>query len=239
MTNMRSYDSRSIGFYKLSFFLIILLCACSSLMSCASTKYYTEENIDILSDSEEDSSIHYVKENISIKAECTSDKDIILYRSFGAPFVFLGCTIRETGRVAFYTAVNVFSGLFSYYRLKDDGDIFGFYLPDIKAANKEYDAMLDDYHNSDVYIYRKYIGRNQKATITKTTLKEEVNWNEEVENVSSVTETLFAENDVKKSAAMLSKKASIVGSTVGKYTSYVVGIPGWVVGFIIGVASDN
>lgn len=239
MSDMRIYDCRSMKFIRLPAFLLLIFVFCSSFISCASTKYYTEENIDILSDSEEDSSIHYVKENISIKAECSTDKDILLYRTFGAPFVVLGCTIRETGRVAFYTAVNVFSGLFSYYRLKDDGDIFGFYLPDIKAANKEYDAMVTDYHNTDVYKYRKYIKRNQKATITKTVLKEEVNWNEEVENVSSVTETLFAENDVKKSAAMLSKKASIVGSTVGKYTSYVVGIPGWVIGFIIGVASDN
>lgn len=193
----------------------------------------------MISNSEEDSSIHYQKESISIRSDCSFDKDLFFYKTVTEPTMFVFFTIRETGRVAFYTTVNVFSGLFSYYSSKDNGDIFGFYLPDIKKTNKEYSAMVEEYQNSDAYKYRKYLKPMSKARITRTIIREDVDWNEEVQNVSSTTETLVAKNDVKKSAAMMSKKASIVGSTVGKYTSYVVGIPGWLVGFIIGASLDN
>ncbi len=233
---MRVNYNKSLFF---CFKILATLALAVSFSSCVTTKYYNSSDTIVVSESESDSSIHYIKEDISIRADCQPDHEIIRYNIFGRPARFLWYTVRETGRVTFYTGVNVFSGLFSYYSIKEDGDIFGFYLPNIGEAHEEYDAMIEEYQNTDAYKYRKYMKSGQKAEITKTVIREEVNWDEEVETVSSTTETLFAKNDVKKSAAMMSKKASIVGSTIGKYTSYVVGIPGWFIGFLIGLASEN
>ena len=226
--------------FRNSIFVILFAIFClGNFISCASTKVYNTDEREIIPDEEEAAVTHYIKEVTSMEVKTETDKDLVMYNFFEKPFLVLGYTVRETGRVAFYTTVNVFSGLFSYYAEKDDGNIFGFVLPNLKEANKEYDSMMDEYHNTPVYIYREYIPPLRKAEIKRKVVHQAVDWNEETKNINIVTDTVNVKADVAQSRKMLSKKASIIGSTIGKYTSYVVGIPGWFVGFILGYAIDN
>lgn len=216
--------------------IIAGLCFCVFFTSCVST--YNTTNINVVSESEADSSIHLVKESEIIKAKNTLDMKLIGFYTFGYPLVITGCTLRETVRILGYSALNLLSGEFAYERLKRNESASGLFLPDVKKALKEYNEFEKAYRESDLYKYRKYRKALSKAVISKSNLVEEIDWNDVSKVVSSTTETIRLETKVRDSAERISKKASLTGSKIGTVTSVVFAIPSFILGFIIGVGLD-
>mgnify|MGYP007069863787 FL=1 len=216
-----------------NFFLLILLLV--SFVSCTSTKYFSTRDIDVVSESESDDSIHYRTTSRTIKAECSPDGKLIAFYTLGMPFVVIGCTVRETFKVIGYTALNSMAG---YFSAKSEDNKMGLILPDSKALNEEYAKMKEEYANSDLGKYDKYRKAFSKMTVTDNKIVEEVDWNDNTKVVSSTTDTISVESSVSDSAARISKKASIIGAKVGNVTSTIVGVPSWIICFILG-ATEN
>lgn len=218
--------------------ILLILIALFTLASCVTT--YNTANVDVISDSPDDNSIHFVKTTENIKAKNTLDGKLTAYYTLGYPFVVLGCTVRETVRVAGYSALNLFCGYFAYSSLAaGDDSVTGFALPNTKKAKAELAQFQEEYKASDLYKYRKYRKALHKATITKQDIIEEVDWNDESKVVSSTTETLKLQTDIGKSARQVSKKASLVGGRIGTVTSVIFGVPSYVIGFIGGAYLDS
>lgn len=216
----------------------MVLCASALLASCVTT--YNTTDVDVISDSPDDNSIHFVKKTENIKADNTIDGKLLAYYTFGYPFVVLGCTVRETARVAGYSAMNLVLGAFAYDELfHGNGDVSGFALPNTKKPKEELAQFQKEYEASDLYKYRKYRKALHKATITKQDLVEEVNWNDEAKVISSSTETVKCQTDIGKSARQVSKKASLVGGRIGTVTSVIFGIPSYIVGIAVGAYLDS
>lgn len=216
---------------------VMVLCASALLTSCVTT--YNTTAVDVISDSPDDNSIHFVKKTENIKANNTIDGKLLAYYTLGYPFVVLGCTVRETARVAGYSAMNLILGVFAYDELfHGDGNVSGFALPNTKKPKEELAQFQKEYEASDLYKYRKYRKALHKATITKQDLVEEVNWNDEAKLISSSTETIKCQTDIGKSAKQVSKKASLVGGRIGTVTSVIFGIPSYIVGVAAGAYLD-
>ncbi len=215
-------------------FLILAL-----FSSCVST--YNTVDVDIISDSPENGSIHYVRKSENIKSKNTFDGKLLAYYTFGYPFVVLGCTVRETGRVAGYSALNLLLGAFSYSSIRsgDEDAGFSFAFPNTKKARQEYLDFQEEYQNSDLYKYRKYRKILHKAEITKQDLIEEVDWNDETKVISSTSETIKVQASVGKSAAQVSKKASLIGSRIGAVASVVFAVPSYIVGLAVGAYLES
>ncbi len=240
--------------------VFFLAAVAPALVSCASTKFYSEKNVEIVSDFEDeeeaphlniepesgpedfsDSSIHYIETNRTVKSTCSTDVQLAAFYTFGFPWVVLGCTVRETVKVAAYSVLNAVSGMFAYYRLRDNkpAGTLGFILPDTKKEKKEYAQMMEEYRKSDLYRYKKYRKPLTKAEITDNIIVEEVYWNDRRKTVSSTTNTVSVRTSVSDSVQRISKKATITGSVVGSFTSIALGIPSWVLGFAAGIAYDR
>ena len=217
---------------------IIAVLSFSFLMTSCVTTYNTTD-VDIISDSPDDNSIHFIKKNENIKAKNTLDGKLVAYYTFGYPFVVLGCTIRETARVAGYSAMNLILGAVAYDELfHGDGNTVGFALPNTKKAKEELEQFQKEYEASDLYKYRKYRKALHKATISKQDLVEEVDWNDSSKVISSSSETIRLQTDIGKSAKQVSKKASLVGGRIGTVTSVIFGIPSYIIGVAIGAYAD-
>lgn len=217
--------------------ILVILCAAFLLSSCVTT--YNTTDVDVISDSPDDNSIHFVKKSENIKAKNTLDGKLLAYYTFGYPFVIVGCTVRETARVAGYSAMNLVLGAFAYDELiHGSGATIGWALPDTKKAKAELDEYQKEYEASDLYKYRKYRKALHKATITKNDLVEEVDWNDESKVISSTSETLKLQTDIGKSAKQVSKKASLVGGRIGTVTSVIFGIPSYIIGLVAGAYLD-
>lgn len=230
-------------------FLFFLLSLSVCLTSCASTKFYHEKDVDVISESEpvdsdgnlDSSSIHYIEKNRTVKSTCKTDGKLLAFYTFGLPWVVLGCTLRETVKVIGYSAVNVVAGGFAYYRYKNntsDGTL-GFITPNVKEEKQEYQRMQTAYEKSDLYKYKKYRKPLTKAEITDNIVEEEVNWNDERKVISSTTNTVSVKTNVGDSAKRVSKKASIIGGCIGSVTSVICGIPSWIIGFFAALAYDT
>nr|MBP3282629.1 hypothetical protein [Treponema sp.] len=217
-----------------NFFLLILLSV--SFVSCTSTKYFSTRDTDVVSESESDDSIHYRTTSRTIKAECSPDGKLIAFYTLGMPFVVIGCTVRETFKVIGYTALNSMAG---YFSAKSEDNKMGLILPDSKALNEEYAKMKEEYANSDLGKYDKYRKAFSKMTVTDNKIVEEVDWNDNTKVVSSTTDTISVESSVSDSAARISKKASIIGAKVGNVTSTIVGVPSWIICFILGAMENQ
>ncbi len=214
-------------------FLILAL-----FSSCVST--YSTVDVDVISNSPEDGSIHYVRKTENIKAKNTFDGKLFAYYTLGYPFVVLGCTARETGRVAGYSALNLLLGSLSYTIMKNgSGTGIAFALPNTKKAKDDFLSFQKEYQNSDLYKYRKYRKILHKAEISKQDLIEEVDWNDETKVISSASETVNVQASIGKSASQVSKKASLIGSCVGSVTSVIFAVPSYVIGFVAGVCLDS
>lgn len=217
---------------------VIVLCAAVFLTSCVTT--YNTTDVDLISDSPDDNSIHFVKKMENIKANNTIDGKLVAYYTLGYPFVVLGCTVRETARVAGYSAMNLLLGTFAYDELlHGNGNVSGFALPNTKKPKEELAQFQKEYEASDLYKYRKYRKALHKATITKQDLVEEVNWNDESKVISSSTETIKCQTDIGKSARQVSKKASLVGGRIGTVASVIFGIPSYILGVAVGAYLDS
>lgn len=215
----------------------MVLCAAFLLSSCVTT--YNTTDVDVISDSPDDNSIHFVKKSENIKAKNTLDGKLLAYYTLGYPFVIAGCTVRETARVAGYSAMNLVLGAFAYDELfYGSGNAVGWALPNTKKAKAELDEYQKEYEASDLYKYRKLRKALHKATITKNDLVEEVDWNDEAKVISSSTETLKLQTDIGKSAKQVSKKASLVGGRIGTVTSVIFGVPSYIIGFVAGAYLD-
>ena len=235
----------------------ILICVTSLVhFSCASTKFYSSRDVEIISQSQQpedfisgsedfadlqDSSIHYIETSRSVKVKSRPDAGLFFFYTFGMPFVVTACTIRETARVVGYSVLNAFSGCFAYYRVQNhtSTNSFGFIFPDTKKAKAEYADMQEAYYNSDLYKYKKYRKPLTKAEITDNIIKEEVDWNDERKLISSETKTLSVKTSISDSAKRVSQKASITGSMVGSVSSVIFGIPSWVIGFVFAAVCDR
>lgn len=215
-------------------FLILAL-----FSSCVST--YNTVDVDIISDSPENGSIHYVRKSENIKSKNSFDGKLLAYYTFGYPFVVFGCTVRETGRVAGYSALNLLLGAFSYSSIRngDEDANFSFAFPNTKKARQDYLDFQEEYQNSDLYKYRKYRKILHKAEIAKQDLIEEIDWNDETKVISSTSETIKVQASVGKSAAQVSKKASLIGSRIGAVTSVVFAVPSYIVGFAVGAYLES
>ena len=215
-------------------FLILAL-----FSSCVST--YNTVDVDIISDSPENGSIHYVRKSENIKSKNTFDGKLLAYYTFGYPFVVFGCTVRETGRVAGYSALNLLLGAFSYRSIRsgDEDAGFSFAFPNTKKARQDYLDFQEEYQNSDLYKYRKYRKILHKAEIAKQDLIEEVDWNDETKVISSTSETIKVQASVGKSAAQVSKKASLIGSRIGAVASVVFAVPSYIVGLAVGAYLES
>lgn len=217
--------------------MLTALCVAFLLSSCVTT--YNTTDVDVISDSPNDNSIHFVKKTENIKAKNTLDGKLLAYYTFGYPFVIVGCTVRETARVAGYSAMNLVLGAFAYDELfHGSGNAVGWALPNTKKAKAELDEYQKEYEASDLYKYRKYRKALHKATITKNDLVEEVDWNDETKVVSSTSETLNLQTDIGKSAKQVSKKASLVGGRIGTVTSVIFGVPSYIIGLVAGAYLD-
>lgn len=216
--------------------IIAGLCFCVFFTSCVTT--YNTTNVNVVSESQEDSSIHLVKESENIKANNTLDMKLVGYYSLGYPLVITGCTLRETVRIVGYSALNLLSGEFAYERLKRNESATGLILPDVKKSLKEYNEFEKAYRESDLYKYRKYRKALSKTVISKSNLVEEIDWNDVSKVISSSTETIRLETKVRDSAERISKKASLTGSKIGTVTSVIFAIPSYIFGFIVGVGLD-
>lgn len=215
----------------------VVLFASFLLASCVTT--YNTTDVDVISDSPNDSSIHFVKKTENIKADNRLDGKLVAYYTFGYPFVVVGCTVRETARVAGYSAMNLVLGAFTYNALANGGGPAGFALPNTKKPKEELAKFKQEYEASDLYKYRKYRKALHKATITKQDLVEEVDWNDEAKVISSTSETIKCQTDIGKSAWQVSKKASLIGSRIGTVTSVIFGVPSFIVGLAFGAYLDG
>ena len=82
-------------------------------ISCTTTRYFSTKDVDVVSNSAEDDSIHYRTTTRTVRADCSTDGKLIAFYTFGMPFVVVGCTVRETLKVVGYTALNSIAGYFS------------------------------------------------------------------------------------------------------------------------------
>lgn len=218
--------------------IMMILCAAFLLSSCVTT--YNTTDVDVISDSPDDNSIHFVKKSENIKAKNTLDGKLLAYYTLGYPFIVVGCTARETLRVAGYSAMNLVLGYVAYNELfYGKGDVVGWALPDTKKAKAELEEFQKEYEASDLYKYRKYRKALHKAAIIKQDFVEEVDWNDESKVISSSSETLKLQTDIGKSAKQVSKKASLVGGRIGTVTSVIFGVPSYILGIAVGAAGDS
>ncbi|MBQ0051593.1 MAG: hypothetical protein KBT11_05950 [Treponema sp.] len=217
--------------------VFMAFCCCMLLMSCVSTYHTT--NVEVVSQSESDSSVHFIKNNQTINADNSLDGKLIAFYTFGMPFVVVGCTLREAFRVAGYSALNLVLGETAYERAKRGQESLGFIVPDTKKAKAELNEFQKEYEASDLYKYRQYRSALSKTTITKSNLVEEIDWNDNAKVISSTRETIKLQTSVADSASRVSKKASLIGSRIGTVTSVIFGIPSYILGFILGAAADD
>lgn len=218
--------------------ILMILCAAVLFTSCVTT--YNTTDVDVVSDSPDDNSIHFIKKNENIKAKNTLDGKLVAYYTLGYPFIVLGCTVRETARVAGYSVMNLFLGAFAYDELfHGGGNAVGFALPNTKKAKEDLENFQKEYEASDLYKYRKYRKALHKATITKNDLVEEVDWNDESKVISSSSETVRVQTDIGKSAKQISKKASLVGGRIGTVTSVIFGVPSYIIGLAVAAYADG
>ncbi|MCR5123761.1 MAG: hypothetical protein K6B43_01025 [Treponema sp.] len=205
-------------------------------ISCTTTRYFSTKDVDVVSNSAEDDSIHYRTTTRTVRADCSTDGKLIAFYTFGMPFVVVGCTVRETLKVVGYTALNSVAG---YFSAKSENNKMGLILPDSTALNEEYEQMKKDYENSPLGKYDEYRKAGTKAVIIDSKIIEEVDWNDESKVVSSTTDTISVESSVSDSASRISKKASIIGAKVGNVTSTIVAVPSWIICFILGSLDDK
>lgn len=208
------------------------------LASCTSTKYFNDADVEVVSESKDDSSIHFKKNTQTVKVDNTPDVKLIAFYTFGMPFVVAGCTVREAGRVAGYSCLNLLLGSIAYKRNKAGKESMGFIIPDSKKAKNEYDTFQQKYEESDSYKYRQYRKSFSKAVIIKQNVIEEIDWNDQTKVVSSETETIKLQTSVSDSAERVSKKASLLGCRIGTVSSIIFGIPSYIVGYIFSVYED-
>ena len=215
---------------------LILLILSIYFIGCASTSNFVEEDVKILSNNKTNSSIHYTREVTEITVEKESNGKMIAFYTMGLPLEIVGCTLREVGRVSWYAAANVFMGGVTF--LKEDKDSNELndcvYLPNIEKDKKELEELEAEYKNSEIYKNRKYVSKFAYNTITKNQYKENVYWNDKRKKFHSKTETTKAEQSISDTAKIVSKRASLIGSYIGKGVSYVVGFPAFCIGFFIG-----
>ncbi len=216
------------------FFLLISISL--SFISCTSTKYFSTKDVDVVSETKSDDSIHYRTTTRTVKAECSPDGKLIAFYTLGMPFVVIGCTVRETFKVIGYTALNSMAG---YFSAKTPDNKMGLILPDSKKLNEEYAKMKEDYEKSDLGKYDSYRKALSKMRVTDKKIVEEVDWNDETKVISSSTDTISVESSVSDSAARVSKKASIIGAKVGNVTSTIIGVPSWILCFILGTLDNE
>lgn len=212
---------------------IFILLASFLFISCATTKTFITNELEY---EEKNNRLKYIRTSEYIEAIYEPNVELILFDTFGMPFFVTGLFIRETGRIVVYSVANINIGKL-YGGFEDGPFINGLWLPDINKTKEELNELNKKFNETDYIKYKKYTKHWAKTTLNIRRLVEEVNWNGDVEQLISETNfTLVYVNSVQDTVARVSKKSSLIGETIGSYTTKITAFPAYSMGWLFGLA---
>lgn len=215
---------------------IFILLISFLFISCATTKNFITNELEY---EEKNNYLKYIRTSEYIEATYEPNVELILFDTFGTPFYVTGLFIRETGRVVVYSVANISMG-YVYGVLEDGPFMNGLWLPDIEQTKEELNELNKKFNESDYIKYKKYTKRWAKTTLNVRRLVEEVDWNGDVERLISETNfTLVYVNSVQDTVARVSKKSSLVGETIGSYTTKITAFPTYSIGWLVGLSTKK
>lgn len=198
-------------------------------ISCATTK--TFETKDFTYQENGNNSVT-IKSTEFVEAKYEPNTELILFDTFCMPFVIIGLTVRETGRVVIYSVANIPIG---YVAGMLPGEA-SLWLPDIDKTKSEIEQLNIIFSESDYKRYEQYVRPLSKTTLSIRKLVEEINMRGECRIISETKFTIIYVDSIHDTVNRVSKKSSLVGEEIGSVSAKIISYPtyglGWTYGWL-------